>query len=377
MTRWSTGHLALTAGLALAASGLADNVYVPLRDPHSLPERQDVLWRGDQKHPRRIEAAPQAEAPGVYQIQDLRWRFQALSESPARWQAIFTDARIDVSRVTGVSLVWSPFFPRKLAGHAAMLLHMDEGGVTRLGEAPGAAGLSSTDAGIVISVEARMRDGEEYSFFKGLKGEFPLVYSMSTLENYRQRCLDVYRSEMHSWRLALRPEEVRSVAEAAMDISLEDHRQAVYKLTRRSCSTEFMDILIEGLKRHQARTPEAARGETIEDLEGTLRRTRDADVDEVEREGQGVMANLKGFFAKLHPARWLGITRDHVRRTTPHGILVNPLMSLPAQLPGVLRRRDLLETAKPFEILRYQDPAAADQAQKQSAFRRLMGKLTD
>ncbi len=357
--------------VSTASLSLAGNLYVPFKDPSALPERQDVMWRGDQKHVKANPAFPDQTQEGVFHLQNVRSNYRSTEVPGATWEVEFSDVALQVAKAKDVSLVWSPFFPRRLAGHAAMLVRFEEGGAQFEGDTSG-----KPVEGIVISVEARMKDGEKYSFMKGLKGEFPLIYTVTTLENYRQRCLPVYKSEMHRWKLSLSPQEVRTVAQFAFETAMQDHRKGVYKLTRRSCSTEFMDMLIGGLKASQSAP------ELIADLEATVQYTRDADVSQVVAEGAVVSPKRRSFWRKFNPGYWLGMTRDHIRRTTPLGVFVNPLMSLPAQLPGVLGRRGLLENKEPYSIEKYQPTAeeiAAAQAKKkkQGFFKKLMSKAID
>jgi hypothetical protein len=359
-------HRALALALVLAtgvAAGTKD--YVPRVDPHEpVPESGvPIVWRGDTMHPRPLAGAPD-EGPWVFHVDDFRWTF--LSPTPERpaWEPVFVPARIDLSRVRKLSMIWSPFFPDVVAGHTALLIEFeDEHAVRRLGEAADRTDVPAVATGVVLSVEARMKQGEKYGFSDGLRGKFPLVYSLSTYANYKQRCLDVYQGELHRWDLELDEVEAKAVAQAALKATLRDHRGETYWLTRRSCSTEFMDILITGLERAEDLTKALRRGDDVAGLRQSLSETRRADLDAAEAEGKSILGHLwSAGGAVLHavnPARWFGFTRDRVRRTTPLGIFVNPAMSLPAQLPGVLARRGLLDSSDPDEVMKYEPPPPA------------------
>lgn len=360
---------ALILALALAAGAPAANKnYVPRIDPHEpVPEGgRPVVWRGDTMHPRALPGAP-GEGPWVFHVDDFRWTFlEPTPERPA-WEPVFLPVRIDLTRVRKLSMLWSPFFPDVVAGHTALLIEFeDQEAVARLGDAAGRRDVPPAATGIVLSVEARMKQGEKYGFTDGLRGKFPLVYSLSTYANYRQRCLDVYQGELHRWDLELSEVEAKAVAQMALQVTLQNHRGETYWLTRRSCSTEFLDILIDGLERAEDLDEALDRGEDLDGLRDSLRQTRDADLDAAEAEGRSILGMVwdagGAVLRTLNPFRWAGMTRDRVRRTTPLGIFVNPAMSLPAQLPGVLSRRGLLDSKDPDEVMKYEAPPAATAA---------------
>lgn len=356
---------ALPLALVLASCvGAASKNYVPRTDPHEpVPEGGEaIVWRGDQMHPRALAGAPD-EGPWVFHVDDFRWTFLSPTTERPAWEPIFLPVRIDLTRVRRLSMLWSPFFPDVVAGHTAMLIEFEgTDAVTRLGDAAARQDLPPTSTGIVLSVEARMKQGEKYGFVDGLRGKFPLVYSLSTYANYQQRTLDVYQGELQRWDLELSEVEAKAVAQVVLETTLQNHRGETYWLTRRSCSTEFMDMLIQGLERAQDYDSALDRGEDLAGLRESLRDTRAADLDAAEDEGRSLLGRAWDFggavVRTLDPRRWLGIHRDKVRRTTPLGIFVNPAMSLPARLPGVLHRRGLIDSTTPDEVLKYEPPAA-------------------
>ncbi len=346
-------RLIITLLLSLALVTAAADPYVPRVDPHEpVPKSgEPIEWRGDQMHPRPVAGAPD-EGPWVFHIDDFRWTFLPPDATDQRWKPVFLQARVDTRKVKAIHHLWSPFFPEVVAGHSAMLLELEPGGLTRHGDGGVAVPLPEAGTGVVLSVEARIRRGDAYSFQKGLMGRFELVYSLSTEANYRQRNLDIYREGIHRWRLDLSPEEARWVARAALEQALRDHRGETYWLTRRSCSTEFMDMLIDGLER-----AETSRAEAVKALRSDLAESREQPLSRAEEAWHGLRSAAASAGGLLNPLRWLGLSRDNVRRTTPLGLFVNPVMSMPAQLPGVLYRRGLLDSPEPDEVLPPQPPA--------------------
>lgn len=342
----------LCLALVMGSSLFADEIYAPFTE-------DGVEWRGDQKHPQRIEGFPD-QGPWVYGIKNFRWIFHRPYPGTTQWRAEFSEVRIDTSKVTGISVLWSPFFPRVLAGHVAMLFHTDDG-LALTGMDRFKPGLPRDHEGFVMSVEARIERGGAYSMRKGIMGEHPLVYSLSTMKNYKQRCIDVYQGELQRWQLDVTPAEARWIARKALDESLVDNTQTKYWLTRRSCATELIDILIMGLRQAQVEGSGRDLG-PIEELEKELAETRAQDASRLEAFQAWAKGAWESTLKVINPVNWyragrdaLGLSRDSFTRTTPNGILINFVLSLPAQIPGALYRRGLLPDTDPDEEWKYEE----------------------
>lgn len=370
---WALGALVATlAGPAVAADKMP---YIPWTDPaEPLVDGQPVVRRGDQRHPSRAPAE-RGDGPGTYRVRDFRWNMVHETEGRWRdhWRPVFGGAVLDTSRVTGVSLLLYPFAPKWVAGHTALWFRTAPGGVVPGADLSGSEELGAAPTGFVISLEAWMKQGEKYGFKDGILGNFPVVYSMSTMENYVQRCIDVYQGVLKVWHLDLTAEEARSYARASLDITLANHRGETYWLTRNSCSTAVMDMLIAGLKEHKrwlrvTRREEvsAARDAQLAALEESNRATReisDAQLNAALESWDGGLMDAAGEFVWdrvtfTWTRKLLGIHRESVRRESPLGIFVNPLMSFPAMVPGVLARRGFLDDPNsPDQIYEYLEPA--------------------
>lgn len=347
----------------LASPGFAKDrkPYTPWTEPGT-----GIEWRGDQRPPTRLENVSRRDRDFVFQVRDFRWDFV---EGPDSWTADFGDARVDTSQVTGISLVWYPFFPERIAGHTSLLLHTRPGAIHRIVDEE----LVPTDSqGVVISLEARMKKGEKYGFKDGVTGKFGVVYSVSTWENYIERCIDVYQGAIHRWQLSIDEAEAREYAYAAMAHALLDHNDETYWLTRNSCSTSVMDMLIKGIRRYQEVSGTKAREEVARGLQEANDATAEAGLGEVEadeaeaqeepgrlrRAGQWVWKHTKKAARLGHARDLLGLTEEHIQRRFLGGLLVNPYMSFPAKLALVLEHRGLIEDHEnPDEILEYQGSA--------------------
>jgi hypothetical protein len=267
----------LVAVLATAAH--AASPIVPIQDP------VDGVWyRGDQLHPRRL---PPGDAPG-YRIGDVRWGFSP-PNADGLHAARFADTRFDPEEVTEVHWVDNPFHPK--TSHNALLFVVGPGGLVNevLGE---------DSHGLVLSVEGRVPAGEGYSLVKGLHGEYPVVYQLSTWEDYVQHVCGIYQGRLRPYRLALSPEEAVETARVAVEAALVNRRQERYHLLRNSCTTAAFDVLFEGIR-----------------------------------------GRFPGFWGRLH--------RIAYRRKHLGGLFVNPSMSMPHRVRKLLDRRELIESVLP------------------------------
>lgn len=362
----------LLAFLLLAGPARAEfrpRPYVPWTDPTT-----GIVWRGDLRHPRSLPALP-GDAPSWVRLREFRWGFR---QEEAGWRAEFGRARIDLRAVTGVSLLLYPFAPRWIAGHTALLFHLEPGGLVRRGlvrgerSTPGIPSESSPPAwpdspeGFVISLEAHLRKGQVYGFRGGATGAYGVVYSLSTWANYRQRCLEVMGGELKRWQLRLSPEESGVLARASLEIALADHSRETYWLTRNSCATAVMDMLIAGIRRiHAPRDPK--RGERIvADLLAANQAVREAGLTEgspvpeeappergpLTRVGRWIGHHARKAARLGHLRDFLGLSEEAMRRRFLGGLLVNPMMSFPAKLPLVLANRGLIaDHREPEEFL--------------------------
>lgn len=217
---------------ALAAGPVSDrpSPVEPRRDPVD-----GKMWRGDQFY-TVPEGAP---VEGRQTVRDLRWGFARTAGGA--WAVNLARAEIDVRSAHRITLYMSPFEPRKVASHAALLIEFRD---------PDSIVNRETGArsrGFVISSEARIRPGEQFTFSMGMAGQAPLVHVLGTMEDYRQSLREVWNGEVQRFVLAMEPDEIRATARAALALAISDHRSRRYHLLKASCATSLIDLLNVGL----------------------------------------------------------------------------------------------------------------------------------
>lgn len=273
------------------------------------------LWRGDQVHPRGM--LPPLEAGGRAWIENLRWCYRPAMDGKAYWKPLYLPCALDLSKLRSVSLLGSPFPPELFAAHYALLFHFDEGGMApMLDHAPIDAQRKAD--GLVVSVEARFERGQSFGLSTGLTGRHAVVFCLSTYRNYRHHAVAMCGRDMEKWQLKVTEKEAQAMAWVCLSKALRSQGQDRYWLTRRSCTTEAVDNIVEGLAMARSRR-DALKRQLVEEA-----------------------------FAKEAPE-----DRKDLRRVYFGGLMVNPVMSIPSLLPSALERRGFLDD--PPEIVSWND----------------------
>jgi hypothetical protein len=262
---------------------LAQKPYVPRTDPVD-----GKLWRGDQFYSESVFPRNQDgtyDRDGVFEVDMFRWGFAPPQEGSDEWQPRFARTRINTSSAFRTTYLLNPFKPRKIAGHAALLVEFAEkDAITNLET-------GETSQGLVLSIEARFEHGQGFGFLKSYTTGFPLIFILSTKEDFEQRLMDMYQEDLELYVMDVDVQESHDLAQAMVNAALIPHRDRKYNLTRASCVTALVDVMNKG----------------------------------------------------LHPGRRL-------KRKYLGGLFVNLKMSFPAQLPKVLSRRGLIRERLPDMI---------------------------
>lgn len=275
--------LALAVLLTTPLALLALKPYIPRVDPVD-----GKLWRGDQFYPESVfprSAAGTYDQGGIFEVAMFRWGFAPPEGSSQEWQPRFGRTRIDPSSAYKTTYLLNPFKPRRFAGHAALLVEFeDPNAITNLET-------GETSQGLVLSIEARFEHGQGFGFLKSYTTGFPLIFVLSTWEDFQQRLMEMYQEDLELYEMEVDPEVSESLAHSMLNSALTPHRNRKYNLTRASCVTALVDVMNKGFPK-----------------EMRLKR------------------------------RYLG------------GLFVNLKMSFPAQLPAVLSRRGLIRQRLPDMI---------------------------
>jgi len=186
-------------------------------------------WLPGQRPAELIEIKP----GGTIHARNVRWGF---SDAPDGMEKpIFKDTAIDPSKIKDVYFLIEPFAPEFIAAHAMMCYEFDEGGIQ--------ASDGSKENRLVVSVEARLQEGQTYSLVDGMKGKFPNVYQLGTWNDTMQRRCLTQGHKIVRYRLNLSPKQKQQLVRNALHESFKDHGEDIYNTVRNNCFNSQIRML--------------------------------------------------------------------------------------------------------------------------------------
>ena len=199
--------------------------------------RAETPWSPDQRPATLVGCAKD----GALAIDGVRWGFDnpADHRHTSRWRTVNVDPRA----VTDVVFVIKPFAPEWLAAHALLCFRFDP-------RKPVTTSSGETTTGLVLSVEAHLHEGQPFSLLGGFAGQFGIVYQLSSWEDYVARS-SIADQSLLPYVLALDPDQKRRLLERAMEEAVRSRPGELYNTTRRSCTTELVDLLNDVLPEKQ------------------------------------------------------------------------------------------------------------------------------
>ncbi len=187
----------------------------------------EVIWKKRQ----RI-AALVANNDGIYKIANVRWGFTGdgagdEDNTLAKWRTVTLNA----NHVKEAYFVIKPFAPEWIAGHSFFMFDFDEDHpvVTEYGE---------KSYGFIMSMEARQKQGEQYSF----TGSFGVVYLLLSKEDYIQICA-INGSRLIPYKLNLTALQKKGLLIKSIEESLEERGMERYDLFENNCTNILFAML--------------------------------------------------------------------------------------------------------------------------------------
>lgn len=195
----------------------------------------EIIWKKRQ----RI-AALVAKNDGIYKIANVRWGFTGdggkdEDQTLPKWRTV----TVNTNFVKEAYFVIKPFAPEWIAGHSFFMFEFDNAHpvVTEYGE---------KSYGFIMSMEARQKQGETYSF----TGSFSTVYLLLSKEDYLQIC-SINGSRLIPYRLNLDAGQKKGLLVKAIEESLEERGMERYDLFENNCTNILFGMLNTVLPKEQ------------------------------------------------------------------------------------------------------------------------------
>src|SRR5262249_29988629 len=138
----------------------------------------------------------------------------------------------DPSKLEKVYLAVEPFRLGLVAAHCMAVYQFSE-------PIPGLDG----DKRLVVSVEARLRDGQKYSALKGFGKNFGLIYQLCSFGDRCQKSCQHQDHHIILHELELTGEQQQRLLANSLQAALKDHSGELYHNSRNSCFTNQVDLL--------------------------------------------------------------------------------------------------------------------------------------
>lgn len=190
----------------------------------------------------RYAAVVQRHAGGRVELDGVRWGLEELGKSKKTWQPRFPRTTLDTSAVKDVYFARSPFNNNTM-GHALLVFEFDD-------QHPMTNANGETDNRLVLSIEAKMKEGERWEAGRGFKGEYPIVYQLGSFVDGVQRACRRHGTGMQMYRLKLDDGQKEQLLKNTLDASLLTPDKP-YHTTRNSCYSNILQLLNSVLPEHQ------------------------------------------------------------------------------------------------------------------------------
>jgi len=158
------------------------------------------------------------------------------AENIKDWQPQFKEVSIDTDKVKDVYMVIEPFAPEWLAGHALSYFEFEDDGKIKTSD-------GQEERGMVLSIEARLKEGQEYSLLKGMKKTFKNIYQLGTWKDFVQKSGRRGGHKLIRYKLDLTKEEKKAFLEKSLEESFKDRSDDYYNTLNNSCYSNQIRLL--------------------------------------------------------------------------------------------------------------------------------------
>jgi len=200
-----------------------------------------VKWARDTRPAKEIASGQ----PGVRAVKNVRWGF---TEGKRRedWKPKFRDASIPTSGVKDVYYVREPFPPESIASHGMLAFSFNRG--NRMAARDGSGKKAQ---GLVVSMEARLKEGQPYNLLKGFGKNFGVVYQLGTWRDNVQKATRRQGHRLERHKLKLTQEQKDNLLKVAVDAAVKDRAGEFYHTTRNSCYGNVVRLINKVVPRKQ------------------------------------------------------------------------------------------------------------------------------
>lgn len=203
-----------------------------LVDQFQKSSKPEDIWDDDRPWETRNQPAQLVAQDGARKTYSgFRWGW---NEDPKveNWTPNFQDTTIDTSKLKDVHFYVEHFFP---AGHGALVFEFEDGAVK------GADGKETNK--MVYSIEARKKEGDQWTWQRGLKKTMGMVHQLMTFDDAEQWVTRRQGASLETRKLKLTPDEKKALLDTCLHEAVQDRTGEYYHTTRNSCYSSLLKLM--------------------------------------------------------------------------------------------------------------------------------------
>ena len=185
LARQYDGKTVLVEGKAMQSDDL-DVLKVIKIEPYVPPAQPEQAVHDPMQRP----AALVSDAGGELRVNNVRWLY---TSKPIPGVFDWATAAVKPAFIKDIYFIKQPFPPEQIAAHSLLLMTFEKGGLT---DAKG-----NESYGLVLSVEAYLKQGQAYNPLTGMDNVFNIVWTLSTWEDYASRSTLLNKNRLIPYKL--------------------------------------------------------------------------------------------------------------------------------------------------------------------------------
>lgn len=197
---------------------------------------QIIEWNSKQKPACLINKTDD----GIYIINNIRWGFKDKTDYN-NLIPYWKNAKIDINKVSDVLFVIKPFPPEWIAAHCLLIFKFKE---------PFLSNENDKSNGLVLSIEARLKKGENYSLVQGNFGKFLIIYQLSTEDDYIEYS-NIEKRYLIPYKLKLSYEQKVTLLKYALEEAVKNRDNEKYNTLHNNCTNNLFLLLNKVLPKEQ------------------------------------------------------------------------------------------------------------------------------
>ena len=199
------------------------------------PAPEDIWDDGRPWETRNQPAQLVAQDGAQKTYSGFRWGWKEES-NVENWTPNFQNTTIDTSKLKDIHFYVEHFFP---AGHGALVFEFEDGAVV------GADGKQTNK--MVYSIEARKKEGDEWTWKRGLKKTMGMVHQLMTFDDAEQWVTRRQGASLETRKLKLTAEEKTAILDTCLKEAVQDRTGEYYHTTRNSCYSALLKVMNKAL----------------------------------------------------------------------------------------------------------------------------------